>query len=510
MNATQPDLLFESLPEDPEALSTLVRELHDAGPVQLGHGMTFTGRPETLIRYNDRYVLKFPSKDVFDKDHAQRRIRHFAERDRRFGIVHPDKTWLGVREQDKYLIANLTPRLEPLHTLLPAVDDTELRLRGLETVIDRALCLAARFAYSLDPGLSNFGMDGDGGIFYLDDEYYKGSDTAFLVQTIQLWFRSYDWLAESAAERLGDTLGSLMLEYFHDKHLLRSLYEELRNARFQDPRTKSNYDAFLNGLTKDLSPTGALFHSRNKDPRIAVLADIHANLPALEAVLDDVREQDIGHVMVLGDIVGYGPFPAACVSLIRGRDFKVLKGNHDHGIANGSFEKGFSRYAAWVAGWSHCHLDDDMLCWLDELPLHIDGPRWLALHGAPCDRHFFYGYVYQMTYEQNLDVLKSRNIPICFHGHTHIPGVYHEDDEGRGFRTPELEISLEGNRASLVCPGSVGQPRNGSTDAQYMVFDSQRCTVSLRKVPYDIQQTLDAMRQEGFPETLIQRLEKGC
>jgi len=510
MNATDPDLLFESIPERPEALSALVRELHEADPATLRHGMAFTGRPETRVRYNERYVLKFPSGDLFHKDIAQRRIRHFAERDRKFGIAHPDKTWIGVRDVEKYFIANLAPRLNPLHTLLPDTEHDEQRILALETVVDLSLKLTARFGYGLDPGLSNFGMDEKGHIFYLDDEYYKGNDLAFLVQTIQLWFRSYEWLSGGLAERLGDTLSRLMLAYFHDKHLLRALYEELRSASFQNAATRSSYDGFLKGLTKDLSPTGAFFRNRDKDPRIAVLADVHANLPALEAVLEDVGKQNIGHVLVLGDIVGYGPFPAACVSLIRSRNFKVVKGNHDHGIANGTFEKGFSRYAAWVAGWSYCQMDSEALRWLDELPLYIDGPRWLALHGAPCDRHFFYGYVYQMTYEKNLDVLKNRNIPICFHGHTHLPGVYYENGEDRGLVQPDSEVSLRDYRASLVCPGSVGQPRNGCTDAQYMIFDSRNCSVLPRKVPYDIERTLEAMRREGFPETLMQRLEQGC
>lgn len=506
------DVLFAVPPRDPDAMTSLIRDLYADCVQSMAHGLTFTGRPGTCIRCDAAHVLKLSMTDRFAEPLARRRIKYFADRDTRLEVAHPDKAWIALGDGNGYRVANLTPRLRPLHVALPQMHDTRDRTAALKTVVDMCVSLAFRHGRGLDPGLSNFGMDDLGRIHYLDDDYYEGSGMTFLVQAVQLWFRSYDWLSDTEAERLGASLSTAVLRSSEDKHILRSLTEELRNAHFQERGVAKSYQAFMRALSRNLAPSSTGFPQQNSagDPRIAVLADIHANLPALEAVLADIQAQGIHDAVILGDLVGYGPFPKACVAAVQHTGFKTLKGNHDHGIANGSFEKGFSSYATWVASWSYHQLDDETRRWLDDLPLYIQGSDWLAVHGAPCDKHFFYGYVYRMTYENNLETLKSRNIPICFHGHTHIPGVYHDNGVNKGFTCPDDTFRLVNFCAALVCPGSIGQPRNGTTDAQYMIYDTEEKSVILRSIQYDIGRTLDAMRLYDFPKPLVQRLEQGC
>ena len=147
---------------------------------------------------------------------------------------------------------------------------------------------------------------------------------------------------------------------------------------------------------------------------LALLADIHANLPALQAVLDVMDQQGIGQALVLGDIVGYGPHPSEVIDVVRQRGFATLKGNHDYAVAENQFKKGFSSYAKVAAEWTRTRLDAEELDWLDSLPLYLSQDDWLAVHGAPQDPTYIFGYVYHMTYESNLDHLAGAANPHVF------------------------------------------------------------------------------------------------
>lgn len=511
MNSDSPPVAFVDPSDDSRELSGIILGLLERQPEPVGHGGAFTGRPGTEIRCDERHVLKFRQDHAFEPVLALHRAAWLSGRERRFGSAHPDKIWFALAREDAWVVANLTPRLRPLHTQLPKMGNPDERVEMLERVLGITLTLAAAHGYGPDEGLSNFGLDSRNRVYYLDDEYYRWTSFVTLIQALKLWFSSFPWLDETRSTRLGHCFRSLVQKHFADRHLLRTVAEELRNVSLPDNACRHRFAAFLGAVCTDMSPVAIRANrtARPRQARFAVLADIHANLAALRAVLDDMAGLGVEDAIVLGDVVGYGPDPAECIDVLVERGFNVIKGNHDHGIANGSFEKGFSRYARWVAEWTYPRLDAGPRRWLDELPLYIEGTDWLGVHGAPCDRYFFYGYVYQMTYEKNLAVLKERNMPLCFHGHTHMPGVYFSKNGDNGFRTLESTNSVAYFDASLVCPGSVGQPRDGSTGAQYLVFDPDSRALEHRRVPYDIQRTIAAMRHHGFPAPLINRLEAG-
>jgi predicted phosphodiesterase len=237
----------------------------------------------------------------------------------------------------------------------------------------------------------------------------------------------------------------------------------------------------------------------------ALLADIHSNAAALEAVLAELDRDGITEALVLGDLVGYGPEPGECIRLIRERGYSVLMGNHDYGVAHGEFQKGFSSHGRQVAEWTAACLSQDDMEWLAALPNTLTGDGWMAVHGAPADKARMIAYVYRMTYEKNLDYLARHQVRTCFHGHTHIEGVYYRRDDGDGF-CDDAEQSLAGYRHSLVCPGSLG-PKG--TQARYAIIDPASWRLEIKTVPYDLDRTLRAMHDLGLPKPLAQRLLDG-
>jgi predicted phosphodiesterase len=401
------------------------------------------------------------------------------------------------------VIANATPRLQALHDL--GNIDRERLLPLLGEVVDQCIRTGARHDLRLDEGLSNFGVDPAGIVHYLDDETYSWDGFTSLTQMLGVWIRQLDALDATAGRMLGERLRASILREFGDQHAVRILAEGLRGVLALTERQIAARDACVAAMVPPA-------RSRMRPPRsrmFALLADVHANLPALDAVLAALRERNIREGLVLGDVVGYGPHPGECIERLERAGLAILKGNHDHAVATGLFHGGFSSSGRWVAQWSRESLPEERLQWLEGLPPYYEGEDWLAVHGAPLDRTFFNAYVYNRTYEDNLDNLKERGIRFCFHGHSHLRGVYFESSRERGFCN-DPDIDLSGMRHALICPGSVGQTRGGVGGvAEFAVFDAEAKRLHLLDVSYDPEITIEQMRAFGFPDSLQQRLRNG-
>ncbi len=113
-----------------------------------------------------------------------------------------------------------------------------------------------------------------------------------------------------------------------------------------------------------------------------------------------------------------------------------------------------------------------------------------------------------MTYEENLSYLAEHAIAICIHGHTHIQGTYYRRGKRHGFENNN-ELRLDDITHCLVCPGSVGQPRSGKTDAEFAIFDQQQEIIRFHRTDYDLERTVKDMHHHGFPVQLMDRLRKG-
>jgi putative phosphoesterase len=230
--------------------------------------------------------------------------------------------------------------------------------------------------------------------------------------------------------------------------------------------------------------------------RLGVIADVHANLAALEAVLAALPP--VEGLVVAGDIVGYGPQPAACVDRLRSwgdgdRDLLAVRGNHDRAVTAGLDPDGMAG-----AGVRHARaeLDADALSWLADLPPRrtARGGRLRVAHGHPeePDR-----YVYPSLFDRSL--LADERVLVL--GHTHVQAAERFERAGwAGVR-----------RRTVVNPGSVGQPRDGEPTAAYatLTLDPEPA-VALHRVDYDVERTVRAIRDAGLPAAAGERLRKGA
>ena len=234
---------------------------------------------------------------------------------------------------------------------------------------------------------------------------------------------------------------------------------------------------------------------------LAIFSDIHANLPALRAVLADMEEQGITGRLCLGDIVGYGAFPAACVELLRDAGIRCLKGNHDAAVTRGIEAAGLMK-RMW--DWTAEQLDAEQRHWLSELPLVFEQPGFQAVHAmlpVPED----WNYVLNASDADVHFVFQTR--PLCFIGHTHFPAFWLED--GEGSLETEITQKVFPERKQLVNVGSVGQPRDGDPRACYLIYDEAAGEVRWRRVSYDIASAQNAIEDAGLPLFFAERLAMG-
>lgn len=241
--------------------------------------------------------------------------------------------------------------------------------------------------------------------------------------------------------------------------------------------------------------------------RIAVLSDIHANLPALEAVRADLS--DIDQVWVLGDIVGYGPQPNEVIATLQAMGARSVLGNHD-GAAIGTVDAAyFNPDARTAIEWTAGVIDPNTRAYLATLPeVRRDG-ELTAVHGSPRDP--IWEYITSASIAAaNFASFETR---ICLFGHTHLPIAYSlvEDAVEATPGLPGDVVALDGARA-LLNPGSVGQPRDGLPDASYAILDGTpeaTGTIAFHRVRYEVDRTQRLMREVGLPARLAERLTYG-
>jgi diadenosine tetraphosphatase ApaH/serine/threonine PP2A family protein phosphatase len=244
--------------------------------------------------------------------------------------------------------------------------------------------------------------------------------------------------------------------------------------------------------------------------RYLVLSDIHANLEALEAVLDAARDIPYERLLVLGDLVGYGADPNAVVDRIRGLEpHAVIRGNHDKVGAGLEPSDAFNTVARAAIRWTYEALSDDNRDWLAELPtgpLVIDELLEIC-HGTPFDEDI---YVFD-----DADVLRSMQAAdrrLVLFGHTHVQVGYRLANQSLTLATADMRRPLHiaiGQGHYLINPGSVGQPRDGDPRAGFGVYDAGSQLVEIYRTPYPIEQTQARIREAGLPEALAQRLAIG-
>lgn len=245
--------------------------------------------------------------------------------------------------------------------------------------------------------------------------------------------------------------------------------------------------------------------------RYLVITDIHANLEGLEACLADAERRGYDQILVLGDIVGYGPDPNAVVDRVRGLNAAaIVRGNHDKVALGMNQADGFHAAARAAAHWMLESLTDDNREWLAQLPrgpVGVNGGIEIC-HGAPFDED---AYIFEeLDARQAFDSLHQ---PVGFYGHTHFAIAFRLIGDTLDIVGPapigDTTLLLDPAAKYLVNPGSVGQPRDGDPRAAYAIYDTDAKRIDLLRVSYSIEQTQDKMLKAGLPEPLVKRLALG-
>lgn len=238
--------------------------------------------------------------------------------------------------------------------------------------------------------------------------------------------------------------------------------------------------------------------------KYAILGDVHGNLEALTAVIEDAERQNVDRFLCVGDLVGYNADPAECLDRIRSLKCVVVRGNHDHYCANEESLEDFHPLAASVIDWTRRQLSKSQIEFLGGLPLQklVDG---FTLVHSTLDMPAKWGYVFDAL--QADAHFNYQHTSVCFYGHTHLPVVFEKSARvtTRGFTKLRVEIG----KKYFINTGSVGQPRDGDFRSAYVLYNMDGREIELRRVPYDMERTQDKIRKAGLPERLATRLEHG-
>jgi len=238
--------------------------------------------------------------------------------------------------------------------------------------------------------------------------------------------------------------------------------------------------------------------------RYAILSDLHANLEATEAVLNDARERECTHFVCLGDVVGYNANPHECVEIVQKMECPVVKGNHDEQAALAESSRGFNALAEAAINWTRAHLTKEDKEWLSALRLTQEVRDFTIVH-ATLDTPQQWGYVFN-----SLDAIASfayQQTTVCFFGHTHVAGAFVRDDNVTRIKVDQLTI--EESKKYFINVGSVGQPRDGDWRAAYCIYHLDKNLVEQRRVKYDLATAQKKIIQAGLPQMLADRLELG-
>ena len=248
--------------------------------------------------------------------------------------------------------------------------------------------------------------------------------------------------------------------------------------------------------------------------RALVISDIHANLQALEAVLQNAPSCDV--VWNLGDIVGYGANPNEVAAKAQTLAGAVVRGNHDRACTGLADIEEFSLFAAQAAQWTKSVLTEPHRAWLAHLPsgpLQPAGAQAHLVHGSPLDED-----EYLVFAQDGRAALAAWHQRVTFFGHTHVQGGFatNGDDE---FRLLPLyasasagdshELPLRKGARYLLNPGSVGQPRDGDWRAAFAIYDDALELFTWHRVPYDVAEAQQRIRRAGLPDFLADRLSAG-
>lgn len=240
--------------------------------------------------------------------------------------------------------------------------------------------------------------------------------------------------------------------------------------------------------------------------RLAIIADIHGNYRALQAVLADLGPLAVDLIVSLGDTIGYGPEPEEVVRTLRAHQVVSVMGNHELALVSRSYCNRLHLVASQSLALTRTLLSPESLTWLAQLPAQLVCGRARCVHGCPPQSITV--YLYNPSDTRLSRLFASYPEPLCFAGHTHEFGFYQQQGSVLSRRDLGLgPVAIDPQSRYLLQPGSVGQPRDAlNWHAKYMLWDDVAQTIEVRAVAYDVQTTIRLLGERHFPAANARRL----
>ncbi len=452
----------------------------------------------------------FRTEPALAKTDIKSVVQHLEEKQQlanRLKIWHPRHYRFLLHEEGKYWPVSGFPAMRRLDEL----DSPKEKLFWWGHMLVFALSIMQRFSMILELASPNFGfVPPQRRLYYLSDHTRKGKDFAAFGAAIIERIAEAPEIKEDQWYILGKFLNQLFIPHVSDIQDWNQLYQGAQKTptnHLYNPRKK----ALLRGLINQGNPRSAL----KSNGKICILADIHSNLPALEAVLEEAKRLGASRFLVLGDLVGYGAQPRECIYRLANLESSIfVQGNHDYAVSQAAWESVESETAKTTAKWTREQLDTESLEWLGSLQREQIFSNWMVVHAFPKSVEYFKDYHNQLSFKESLDYIAERNLQVAFYGHTHIPYAHlrTSDEQTIPIGNKNTKLFMRGE-ALLINPGSVGQPRHGENKACFALWDTQSNMLSFHAIPYPVDQAIEALVRSDLPKeaiySLSARLEKG-
>ncbi len=231
--------------------------------------------------------------------------------------------------------------------------------------------------------------------------------------------------------------------------------------------------------------------------RIAIISDIHSNLEALEKSLEVIKEKSVDEIICLGDIIGYGANPNECIDLVRETTPHVLLGNHDEAAIELSKTEYFNALARMAAEWTSRELTEENRQFVRSLPFFLTREEFFLVHASPHEPAEWHYILSPVDAQVNFQYFGQ---PLCFVGHSHVPGIFSEDIWTQEV-VPEKKF--------IVNVGSIGQPRDNDWRLSFGIFDTEKWIYENIRADNDVANAAAKIKKEGLPKPLAERLFVG-
>jgi len=234
--------------------------------------------------------------------------------------------------------------------------------------------------------------------------------------------------------------------------------------------------------------------------RIAIIADIHGNLEALQEALKIIETRQVDRVVCLGDIVGYGASPNECTARVREVTQYVLLGNHDQASVDLAGAENFNPYAYASARWTTNHVSAEQKEFIRQLPFTLELEGLFFVHASPYEPEQWHYILSSADARDNFDHFAQ---DICFVGHSHVPGIF------RPHGSAKPSESIRKGEKYIINVGSVGQPRDGDWRLSFGIFDTEAWQYENIRAEYDVEIASEKILKAGLPRMLGERILVG-